>query len=184
MPLVGRAGLMGRVGRVGQVGRVGLVGRVGQVDRVRRIRRVSSMKRVLTLGLLIAATVYGTTVAAQEQTFKARLAPVPVANTRDGITGSGSATATLNGRSLAVRGTFEGMQTAATIAQLHLGQRGVRGPVMFDLTVTKATNGTVTGTFTLSPEQVEAVKLGRFYVQIHSEKAPDGNLWGWLLTPK
>jgi hypothetical protein len=22
---------------------------------------------------------------------------------------------------------------------------------------------------------------GRFYIQLHSEKAPEGNLWGWLL---
>jgi len=24
-------------------------------------------------------------------------------------------------------------------------------------------------------------KKGNFYVQIHSEKAPAGNLWGWLV---
>jgi hypothetical protein len=76
------------------------------------------------------------------------------------------------------------MQSVATIAQIHLGPRGIRGPVMFDLTVTKgeAGAGTLAGTFTLTPVQVEAVKLGRFYVQLHSESAPDGNLWGWLLA--
>jgi hypothetical protein len=121
--------------------------------------------------------------SAQSDTYKARLSPVPVENTRSGITGSGSATATLTGRSLAIRGTFEGMQTPATIAEVHLGPRGIRGPVMFMLTVTKGANGagTLTGTFTLAPEQAEAVRLGRFYVQVHSEKARDGNLWGWLL---
>jgi hypothetical protein len=30
---------------------------------------------------------------------------------------------------------------------------------------------------------VEALKAGRFYIQLHSERAPDGNLWGWLLAP-
>lgn len=140
--------------------------------------------RGIALAVVAACVLSGAIVAAQEQTFKARLSPVPVANTRDGITGLGSVTATLNGRSLAIRGTFEGMQTAATIGQLHLGPRGVRGPVMFELVVTKGTSGTVTGTLTLTPVQIEAVKLGRFYVQIHSEKAPDGNLWGWLLPPR
>jgi hypothetical protein len=114
--------------------------------------------------------------------FKARLSPVPVENAAvSGITGSGAATAVLSDRSLTVRGTFSGMRTPATIAQIHLGPRGIRGPVMFDLTVTKDTSGTISGTFMLTPVQVEAVKSGRFYVQIHSEKAPDGNLWGWLL---
>jgi len=28
---------------------------------------------------------------------------------------------------------------------------------------------------------VTDLEKGRFYVQLHSEKAPDGNLWGWLL---
>ena len=53
---------------------------------------------------------------------------------------------------------------------------------MFDLTVTKGTSGTISGTFSLTPVQIEAVRAGRFYIQIHSESAPDGNLWGWLLS--
>jgi hypothetical protein len=137
----------------------------------------------VALAAAVAAVVFGSSAAAQGETFKARLSPVPVASSNAGVTGSGSATATLTGSSLVVRGTFEGMRSAATIAQIHLGQRGVRGPVMFDLTVTKAASGTLNGTFTLTPVQVEAVKGGRFYIQIHSENAPDGNLWGWLLAP-
>ncbi len=141
------------------------------------------MTRTCAVIALVAALLSGARGAsAQTEMYKARLSPVPVeSSTIKTITGLGSATATLTGRSLSVRGSFDGMQTAATIAQIHLGPRGVRGPVMFDLTVTKATSGTVTGTFTLSPVQVEAVRRGRFYIQIHSEKAPDGNLWGWLL---
>ena len=142
------------------------------------------MPRAFVILAVAFVTVAGGSVAlAQGETFKARLSPVPVANTASGITGLGSATATLTGRALVVRGTFDGMRSAATIAQIHLGQRGVRGPVMFDLIVTKAASGTVTGSFNLTPVQVEAVKGGRFYIQIHSESAPDGNLWGWLLAP-
>ena len=137
---------------------------------------------IVSLMAVSAILPLGRSASAQGETFKARLSPVPVENaTLAGITGLGSVTATLSGRSLTVRGTFEGMQTPATLAQIHLGPKGVRGPVMFDLTVTKATGGSINGTFMLTSEQVEAVKRGRFYVQIHSEKAPDGNLWGWLL---
>ena len=120
--------------------------------------------------------------AAEGDTFKARLSSVPVetaAQARNA--GSGSATATLSGRTLVVRGTFEGLQSRATLAQIHLGPKGIRGPVMFDLVVTKAASGSITGSLTLTAEQVEALKQSRFYVQIHSETSPDGVLWGWLL---
>ena len=139
------------------------------------------MHRVVPALLLALASASPFLAAADSQTFKGRLSPVPIESNRSEITGSGSTTAVLTDRSLVVRGTFTGMRSAATIAQIHLGPRGVRGPVMFDLTVTKDTSGTIAGTLMLTPVQVEAVRSGRFYVQIHSEKAPDGNLWGWLL---
>ncbi len=123
--------------------------------------------------------------AAQGDTFKARLSRTPVENANASlVAGSGSATATLSGRTLTIRGSFEGMRSDVTIAQIHLGPKGVRGPVLFDLTVAKgqATGaGTIAGTFLLTPEQVEALRQSRLYIQIHSESVPDGNLWGWLV---
>ena len=116
------------------------------------------------------------------KTFKTRLAPVPIdlpmAAT---VTGSGSLTASLDGNKLTFTGTFDGLTGPATIAQVHKGPvAGVRGPVLFDLTVTHATNGTISGSVELSPAQLVDLEKRRLYVQIHSEKAPDGNLWGWL----
>ena len=114
--------------------------------------------------------------------FKARLSPVPVeATTLAGITGSGSVTAMLAGTKLTITGTFAGLRTPATVAQIHNGPKGVRGPAIFDLTVAKATSGSISGTFALNRTQVQDLKDGKFYVQVHSEKAPEGNLWGWLL---
>jgi CHRD domain-containing protein len=121
--------------------------------------------------------------AAPEEKFHTRLAPVAMdATMRATVAGTGSATATLSGTKLTVSGTFEGLVSPATIAHLHLSRvAGVRGPMVFDLTVTHAIAGSVSGSFDLSPDQVEALRKGRFYIQIHSEKAPDGNLWGWLM---
>ena len=76
------------------------------------------------------------------------------------------------------------MKSPATIAQLHMGARGVRGPVEFDLSVEKKTSGTLNGTIKLSKIQVDTLRKGWYYVQIHAEDAPDGNLWGWLLEKK
>jgi hypothetical protein len=115
--------------------------------------------------------------------FKVRLSPVAMdATMRATIAGSGSATATLLGTKLTITGSFEGLKSPATIAQIHRGvATGVRGPALFDLTASKGTSGMVSGSVDLTAEQVESLRKGRLYIQIHSEKAPDGNLWGWLL---
>jgi hypothetical protein len=136
--------------------------------------------------IVVAAVllVAGLSLSAQTQDkYKVRLSPVPVDGAmRPNTTGIGSATAVLVGNKLTITGSFEGLQAPATIAKIHRGvATGVRGTGFLDLTVSKATKGTVTGTFDLTPEQVDHLKKGRLYIQIHSEKAPDGNLWGWLL---
>ena len=115
--------------------------------------------------------------------FHTRLAPVPMdATMRATVAGMGTATATLSGNKLGINGSFEGLLSPATTAQLHTSRvAGVRGPAVFDLTVEHATSGTVSGSVDLSADQVEALKKGHLYIQIQSEKAPDGNLWGWLM---
>jgi hypothetical protein len=65
--------------------------------------------------------------------------------------------------------------------QIHRGPKGIRGPAILGLMVTKAEKGAVSGAVDLSSDQIEDLRNGRMYVQIQSERAPDGNLWGWLL---
>lgn len=121
--------------------------------------------------------------ASAQQSFKVRLRPVPIeASTAPNTTGAGEATAQLAGSKLTVRGNFAGLKGAATIARLHQGAvMGVRGPAIADLTVPSGTSGTFTSEVTLTPAQIEGLRQGHVYLQIHSETAPDGNLWGWLL---
>ena len=115
-------------------------------------------------------------------TFKARLGIVPVdATNQPFVTGSGVVTAVLKGSTLSISGTFSGLQSPATIAQIHVAPKGLRGPAVLDLTVTKATSGMLQGELPLTAAQVDHLRRGRLYVQLHSEKAADGNLWGWLL---
>ena len=52
---------------------------------------------------------------------------------------------------------------------------------------TKISSGTLSGNFTLTGAQATALRTGKLYIQINSEKAPDnvpwgakGTLWGWL----
>jgi hypothetical protein len=122
-------------------------------------------------------------VAQTKETFKARLSAVPAdARTRAGLAGSGTVTAVFDGSKLAVTGSFEGLTSAATTATLRSAvAAGVRGPAVGDLTIPKAMSGMITGSLDLTPQQVTNLHHGGLYVEIHSDKAPDGVLWGWLL---
>jgi hypothetical protein len=115
--------------------------------------------------------------------YKTRLAPVAMdASMRSTIAGTGSALATLAGKTLTFSGTFEGLRSPATVAKVHRGRiTGVRGPSILDLNVSPAANGTIAGAVELTTDQLDDLRRGRLYIQIDSEKAPDGNLWGWLL---
>ncbi len=132
----------------------------------------------------ICTGVLGLSLAAQSSlTFKTRLSALPAdARTRATLAGSGSASAVLTGTKLVVTGSFEGLLAPATTADLHSGvAAGVRGPAIGDLTISKSTSGTISGSFELTPQQLTSLHKGGLYVQIYSEKAPDGVLWGWLL---
>jgi hypothetical protein len=142
---------------------------------------------IFSLVVGVGFSCVGATFQAQTgEKFKGRLSPVPALGIPPAsVAGVGSASATLTGRKLTVSGTFEKMASAATTARLCLGPlTGVRGDSVFDLTVSKTGNGatgSIAGTFDLTPEQVDALRKGRFYIQIHSEGAPNGHLLGWLL---
>ena len=118
--------------------------------------------------------------------FRTRLSPVPLGGgvSRNTVDGVGSVSATLSGNTLTITGSFEGLKSVATIAKVHQGiAMGARGPAIFDLMVTQAQKGLISGTLKLTPQQVEALKKGQLYIQIHSLGAPEGgaNLWGWLV---
>ena len=121
-------------------------------------------------------------VAAQTRHYRARLAPVPLDVAMQAtIAGSGSVTATLAGSTLTLTGTYKDLKTGATVVRLHRGPRiAMRGPAIADLKASGGTTGTLDGTTELTKEQLDDLANGRLYVQLHSEKAPDGNLWGWL----
>ena len=140
-------------------------------------------RRVALAVIGIAIGELALTLAAQNsETFKARLSAVPAdARTRADLAGSGSASAVFTGTKLAISGSFEGLRSPATTASLHSGvAAGVAGPVIGDLTISKATSGTITGSIELNPQQLTSLRKGGLYVQIYSEKATDGVLWGWL----
>lgn len=137
-------------------------------------------QRVSIVFLLVLLTAAAAAQAPRQ--FRARLSPVPIDLAMQAtIAGSGSVTAVLAGSKLTVTGTFADLKSPATVARIHVAAKGLRGPSILELKATPATSGTLNGTLELTKAQIEDLTNSRFYVQLHSEKAPDGNLWGWLL---
>ncbi|HTZ60368.1 MAG TPA: CHRD domain-containing protein [Acidobacteriaceae bacterium] len=112
-----------------------------------------------------------------------RLSPGPrLVGTRASNSGSGTVTATLKDSELTLRGSFEGLLAVPTRANLRMGSLpGVRGPVVTSLTISPATSGALSGSVELNPNQLTAFHKGGLYIEIDSEQAPEGDLWGWII---
>lgn len=127
--------------------------------------------------------VLGSATLAQAPQYRARLSVMPLDVAMQAtMAGSGSITAAVKGTTLSITGTFSGLKSNATTVRLHRGPKmAMRGPAIGDLAATAATSGSISGSIELTKAQLDDLSAGRLYVQLHSEKAPEGNLWGWLL---
>jgi CHRD domain len=136
--------------------------------------------------MLVALAVGTAQPATAPGAMRARLAPVPIdVAMQEAIAGLGTASATLTGTRLAVDGTYRGLKSAATSVRVFESAKpGLRGPLVGEFASGGGTMGTFTSTLTLTREQAASFAKGLLYVQLHSEKAPDGNLWGWLTPAK
>ncbi|HEX4999639.1 MAG TPA: CHRD domain-containing protein [Terriglobia bacterium] len=150
-------------------------------------RRLFVGKILVAAAITLVFAALGVSAVQNGNKFKARLAPAPplAPLQRTAVAGIGSATATLSGKKVSVEGTFENLASSATEANLCLGlAAGARGECLFKLMISPGASGTLNGTAELSTEQVEALRKGRFYIQIQSQGAPTGHLLGWLLAEK
>jgi hypothetical protein len=121
--------------------------------------------------------------------YPTNLGPMPLDDeTKQFIAGRGLATATADGNTLTVKGDFHGLPSNATAAHILLSPvTGVPGKPVADLDITKSTSGTISGSVSLNSAQAAALRTGRLYIQVDSEKAPEdaswgpkGTMWGWL----
>jgi hypothetical protein len=121
-------------------------------------------------------------VAAAEK-YQVYLSAMPFNDaTQPIMQGKGTATATLEGDTLSISGSFAGLTGPATKARLSISTGpGIPGTPLVDLTLTGGIAGKVTGQTKLDPSRLAALRGRKLYIQIDSEKAPTGHLWGWLL---
>lgn len=120
--------------------------------------------------------------ASAAERYQTNFGPVPLdGRNRVNVLGRGSVLATLDGAKFTLHGSFAGLATPATDAHLCLANvMGGTGPAIHDVTVTQAQSGEVSASVMLTAEQVAALKAGKIYLLLASQKAPKGNLWGWF----
>ncbi len=149
-------------------------------------QRVSAQRAAAAIAAVILWMFLGNAALAQtSETYKVRLSPVPMdPGMVSTVAGAGSLTAVLTGGKLTISGTFSGLKSPATDAHIHHGPKAIRGPVILDLPIPNAKSGNISATIDLTPEQVEDLRHESLYIQINSQGAPAGNLWGWLLHEK
>ena len=92
--------------------------------------------------------------------------------------GTGSFTGTITGRKLVFTLTFRRLTGPASAAHIHLGAKGVAGPVIVPLCGPCKTK--VKGTMTLTAATLKAIRRGRTYVNVHTAKYPNGEIRGQL----
>ena len=94
--------------------------------------------------------------------------------------GKGTFTGTITRGKLKFTLKFSNLTGAATAAHIHMGAKGVSGPVVVPLCGPCKT--TVTGTATVSASMLSAIKKGKAYVNVHTAKYPAGEIRGQLVT--
>tara|TARA_Y100000588_G_C14231854_1_gene915630 strand:- start:775 stop:1206 length:432 start_codon:yes stop_codon:yes gene_type:complete len=118
---------------------------------------------------------------AQGTQFKGKLSRLPVdIATAANITGTGNVTAKLIGQDLRITANFEGMSSPVTAIHIHRAARARRGPVAFILNLPMV-NKSLFEIVKLNAEEVDVLNKGNYYLQIHTEQNPTGELRGWLL---
>lgn len=127
---------------------------------------------LLALGLAACDSGGSTT-----KTYTATLIPAT------GITssGTGTVTATLEGKKLTVTGSFSGLAQNANNSHIH----GADGKPIFNLTYPVATSGGLSGSGDLADAQIADLDAGKLYANVHSAQAGgNGEIEGFLTLKK
>lgn len=102
---------------------------------------------------------------------------------------AGMVTVNLKGDSIHVSGHFSGLSGTFTGSHIHMGARGSNGGVIQALDPdieSDSTSGSwdqTKNTFLLSQDQIDSLKSGKLYINVHSVTNKGGEIRGQLTAP-
>ena len=99
-------------------------------------------------------------------------------------TATGSGTANLDPATKILTANVTTTGIVGTAAHIHSGAVGISGPIVFPLTQTPAGSGIwSTTTAALTDAQVDLLKSGGYYFNVHSAALPGGEIRGQITAP-
>jgi hypothetical protein len=147
----------------------------------------AAISRRTVLASLLVAALPGTAAKAESASFKVPLSgaqSVPPVDT----SGAGSADLTYDPATRMVTWniTYSGTSSPVTMAHFHgPAKKGQNGQVVIWLTKQGAPpTNPITGSATLTPEQAKEFSAGDWYVNVHTQSHPAGEIRGQVTPPK
>jgi hypothetical protein len=139
---------------------------------------------VLSLGIVAVVLALGSSAQAKKPPVKFSAAlnvgqekPIPK-GTKLGASGRFTATYVAATGMLMWRLTFTHLSGDATAAHIHMGVRGVSGPVVFPLC--GPCTSPMTGAIPLTTGQLNDLKARKMYVNVHTAKNQNGEIRGQI----
>jgi hypothetical protein len=146
--------------------------------------RISRRAAIFMAGLVCAA--WAVTASAAPASFTVQLTgaqQVPPVQT----SGTGTATLTYDPSTQKVTWsiTYSGLSSAVTMAHFHDGAAGKNGPIVIWLSKRGAPVASpITGEATLTAAQAQQFLAGDWYINVHSQDHPAGEIRGQVTPPK
>lgn len=144
---------------------------------------MSKVKLALVAGAATALLLAGLGTASSQTTYKLKAAltasqETPKAKSKGTGTFTGNLVEKGKSKTLTWKLTFKGLTGAAGAAHIHLGKRGVSGPVAVPLC--GPCKSGAHGTAKLTEKIVKAIENHGAYANVHTAKYPNGEIRGQI----
>jgi hypothetical protein len=152
-------------------------------DGSNQLKEEKSMIKKFGLAMLAVGLLTVPSLAQGTVTYGDKLGFMPISNAnRPKIGGTGEVSATLNGTTLAITGSYSGLKGDATTLAVHSAPPGMVGPEIASIDIAGTTSGDFSGEVELSSDQVALLEADSLYVVVKTAGNETGELRAWLMA--